>query len=208
MPESSVAVYMLRPPTPLVSSLMYVCLWSGELGFESLSRNQRPSADRGPRALDARWPVTDTEPILSAVGPEKPCIRTASERALDRGIGAALLVTIVALIVGLLVYPRPAEASSPWRSTTATWYGPGFYGGTTACGQRYTTRTRGVAHMTMRCGQRLTICRRGRCVRVKVIDRGAFDPDHFDLSARTAQDLCRCWRPYTMTVRWRKGWAR
>lgn len=111
MAEWPVAVYILRPPIQILSPLMIICLWSGELGFESLSRNQRPSADRGPRAIDARGPATDTEPILSVVGPEKPCMTAASGRALDRAIGAALLVTIVALIVGLLFAPRTAHAA-------------------------------------------------------------------------------------------------
>lgn len=123
----------------------------------------------------------------------------------ERGWFLALVAVVVACAL-LAMWPATSEARS-WTTTTATWYGPGFYGNTTACGQRYTIRTRGVAHMSLRCGTKLTICRRGKCVKVKVIDRGAFDPRNFDLSARTAMDLCRCWRPYTMTVRWRRGWT-
>ena len=111
--------------------------------------------------------------------------------------------------------PRSVVALGHWRRARATWYGPGFYGNTTACGQRYTIRTRGVAvpsggRYHLRCGHRLTICYRSprRCVRVRVIDTGSFRSHRFDLSARTAMDLCRCWRPYTMRVRWQHGWRR
>ena len=133
---------------------------------------------------------------------------------MDRAVFASLAVSIVALIIGLLVCPRPAEAAPVWSTTTATWYGPGFYGNPFACSHRrdvadsYGRRVRGVAHMTLPCGSRVTVCRRRTCVQVRVIDRGAFHRDNLDLTARTAQDLCRCWAPYTMTVRWTKGWHR
>lgn len=100
-----------------------------------------------------------------------------------------------------------------WSTARATWYGPGFYGKTTACGQRYSIRIRGVAvpsggRYHLRCGHRLTICfrERRRCVRVVVIDTGSFRDHRFDLSARSSMDLCRCWRPFTMRVHWHHGW--
>lgn len=119
----------------------------------------------------------------------------------------ALGIAAIAIIL-LLGWTSAADAAPRMEKATATWYGPGFYGNTTACGQRYTMRLRGVAVPAggrNRCGQRLTICRRGVCVRVRVIDTGAF-AHTFDLSARTAMDLCGCWRPYTMSVRWHRGW--
>lgn len=95
--------------------------------------------------------------------------------------------------------------------TKATWYGPGFYGNGTACGYHYTIRHRGVAVPSagkywLPCNTKLTICRRGKCVRVRITDTGGFRDHRFDLSARTAMDLCRCWAPYTMSVKWKKGW--
>lgn len=119
-----------------------------------------------------------------------------------------LLTIIFTAAICWALFESEAEASQPeWKLATATWYGPGLYGGVTACGQHYTTRTRGTAHMTLPCGTRLTVCNRSRCVRIKVIDRGAFHPDNLDLSARTAQDLCACVRPYTQKVRYRRGWT-
>lgn len=125
-----------------------------------------------------------------------------------------LLILGVAIVLGLTLDATADKAQAyQWHRDTATWYGPGFYGNTTACGQRYTQRIRGVAvpgsgPRHMRCGAKLTICRRGGCVRVRVIDTGGFRNHQFDLSARTAMDLCKCWRPYTMTVRWKRGWVR
>lgn len=105
-------------------------------------------------------------------------------------------------LLGWKVATSEARPQPKWQYTYATWYGPGFYGNRTRCGQLYTKQIRGIAVRSMSCGTKLTICRRGRCVRVRVIDGGG----RFDLSARTAQDLCRCWAPYSMNVRWARGW--
>lgn len=138
--------------------------------------------------------------------------RTDKRSRIDRLIGLTLCIQIVALIGGLLIAPRPADAAA-WRTSTATWYGPDFYGNPFACSHRrdvpnrYGRNVRGTAHMTLPCGSKITICRRSRCVQVRVIDRGAFHAGNFDLTARTAMDLCRCTRPYTQTVRWTRGWT-
>lgn len=122
------------------------------------------------------------------------------------------------LCVGIIAFSAPEAKSQPRGSNaTATWYGPGFYGNGTACGHRYTKNIRGVAvpsggRYKMRCGTKLTVCykhrRAGwRCRRVRVIDTGGFRNHRFDLSSRTARNLCKCWRPYTMKVVWRRGWS-
>ena len=59
-------------------------------------------------------------------------------------------------------------------SQKASWYGPGFYGNTTACGQTLKRRTVGVAHRTLPCGTKVVISYRGRFARTRVIDRGPF----------------------------------
>jgi hypothetical protein len=56
----------------------------------------------------------------------------------------------------------------------ASWYGPGFYGNRTACGQVYTPEIIGVAHRTLRCGTMLVLEYRGRTMAVPVIDRGPY----------------------------------
>jgi len=79
-------------------------------------------------------------------------------------------------------------------SQKASWYGPGFFGNQTACGQTFTRESQGVAHRTLPCGTKLVIAYRGRFVRTRVIDRGPFvkrsryERD-WDLSQALAQKL-------------------
>jgi len=78
----------------------------------------------------------------------------------------------------------------------ASWYGPGFYGNRTACGQVYTPEIIGVAHRTLPCGTLLVIEFRGRSMTVPVIDRGPYIAGRtLDLSnatkiAMACTDLC------------------
>ncbi len=60
------------------------------------------------------------------------------------------------------------------RRHKASWYGPGFWGNQTACGQRLRKGTVGVAHRNLPCGTRVVIGHRGRYLRTRVIDRGPF----------------------------------
>jgi peptidoglycan hydrolase-like protein with peptidoglycan-binding domain len=76
------------------------------------------------------------------------------------------------------------------RSSGASWYGPGFFGNRTACGQTLRPTTRGVAHKTLPCGSRVLIGYRGRFVITTVIDRGPFVGGRsWDLTAATARSL-------------------
>ncbi|MBI2690443.1 MAG: hypothetical protein HYX29_00650 [Solirubrobacterales bacterium] len=68
----------------------------------------------------------------------------------------------------------PQGAISVYRRQRATWYGPGFYGNRTACGQKLTKRTLGVAHKTLPCGTRVEFFLRGRSITLPVIDRGPY----------------------------------
>ena len=77
-----------------------------------------------------------------------------------------------------------------FRVFKATWYGPGLYGNRTACGQRLTRATLGVAHKRLRCGTRVAIAYRGKTVVVPVIDRGPFARGiEYDLTYATAKRL-------------------
>ena len=89
-----------------------------------------------------------------------------------------------------------AEAASAvkrvtvYRSVTSTWYGPGFYGRRTACGQRLTKSTIGVAHRSLPCGTKVALRVNGRSMVVPVIDRGPYARGvTYDLTAATAQQL-------------------
>ena len=100
--------------------------------------------------------------------------------------------------------PKPPVAvlgsmSGPGGLVVASWYGPGFYGNRTACGQVYTPEIAGVAHRTLPCGTMLSLTFGGRTVTVPVIDRGPFIAGRtLDLSNATraalgCTDLCPVW---------------
>ncbi len=58
--------------------------------------------------------------------------------------------------------------------TMATWYGPGFYGHTTACGQRLTPKLVGLASRTLPCGTLVRISFHGHLLTAPVLDRGPY----------------------------------
>src|SRR5690606_35013285 len=77
-----------------------------------------------------------------------------------------------------------------YRPAHASWYGPGFFGGRTACGQTLTSGTLGVAHKTLPCGTKVRLRHGKRRVTVRVIDRGPFIPGReYDLTYATKQKL-------------------
>lgn len=82
----------------------------------------------------------------------------------------------------LIVVIALAVAGVARSCSNASWYGPGLYGNTLGCGGHLTTSTWGVAHKTLPCGARVTVCY-ARCVAATVIDRGPFVPGReFDLT--------------------------
>jgi rare lipoprotein A len=84
----------------------------------------------------------------------------------------------------------PTSAVTVFRSTIATWFGPGFYGHRTACGEVLSHRLLGVAHRWLPCGTRVALLYRGRTITVPVVDRGPFAHDaSYDLTSATAQAL-------------------
>ena len=111
---------------------------------------------------------------------ESPTERAVRSFQSDAGLGVSGIVnagTSSALVQGM-------------RSQRATWYGPGFFGNRTACGQRLTRRTFGVAHRKLPCGSKVVLRYRGAYVRTTVIDRGPFaNRAKWDLTQPTARAL-------------------
>jgi len=71
-----------------------------------------------------------------------------------------------------------------YRASAASYYGPGLYGGGTACGKTLTPSTIGVANKTLPCGTRVTFRYHGRSVTAPVIDRGPYAGNReWDLTA-------------------------
>ena len=120
-------------------------------------------------------------------------------QAAGRGIvavaGPSDAVTAPAPAPAVFVTDGPAAVSSG-GVVLASWYGPGFYGNRTACGQVYTPELLGVAHLTLPCGTQLTLTHGGSDVTVTVIDRGPYIAGRaIDLSNATklalgCSDLC------------------
>jgi len=77
-----------------------------------------------------------------------------------------------------------------YREDQASYYGPGFFGNQTACGQTLREDTVGVAHKTLPCGTRVRFHYRGRTLRVEVIDRGPFiEGRRWDLTEGARSEL-------------------
>ncbi len=84
-----------------------------------------------------------------------------------------------------------ASPTQPDRPTLATWFGPGFYGHATACGQVMSPTLVGVASRTLPCGTLVQIGYRGRQLTVPVLDRGPYGHSGavWDLTAGAARAL-------------------
>jgi rare lipoprotein A (RlpA)-like double-psi beta-barrel protein len=100
--------------------------------------------------------------------------------------------------------PRGVVVVPTWRfDGNISWYGPGFYGKRTACGQAMTQSLLGVAHRTLPCGTRVTFRNpaNGRTITVPVVDRGPYvSGRQWDLTAGTCAALGHC---YTGTIYWK-----
>lgn len=77
-----------------------------------------------------------------------------------------------------------------FRTVTASWYGPGFYGGPLACGGTLQPGELGVANKTLPCGTPVTLSYHGRTVTVPVVDRGPYVAGReYDLTGATKDRL-------------------
>jgi rare lipoprotein A (peptidoglycan hydrolase) len=88
----------------------------------------------------------------------------------------------------------PGATSTPAtkapKTALATWFGPGFYGQHTACGQTLTPATVGVANRKLPCGTLVKVTYHGQGLTVPVVDRGPYaNGADWDLTAAAAQSL-------------------
>lgn len=108
------------------------------------------------------------------------------------------------LQVALPTAKADAIEKNPWRfDGNISWYGPGFYGRRTACGQAMTEGLVGVAHRTLPCGTRVSFRNpaNGRVVTMPVVDRGPYvDGRQWDLTGGACLKLAHC---YTGSIEWR-----
>ena len=84
----------------------------------------------------------------------------------------------------------PEVSVRVFKPGMATWYGPGLYGNTTACGQELTKELVGVAHKSLPCGTMVEVSYAGRSIVVPVVDRGPYAKGMtWDLTSAAAEQL-------------------
>jgi rare lipoprotein A (peptidoglycan hydrolase) len=90
---------------------------------------------------------------------------------------SASAITGVGGTVAPSTTPSAAPAAAAHRVHTtgiATWFGPGFYGQKTACGQTLTAAVIGVANRTLPCGTLVRVTYAGHALTIPVLDRGPY----------------------------------
>jgi hypothetical protein len=153
---------------------------------------QRLDARRGWRNV-ARTRVRSSERFVFTWRPDRSGLvslraviapNQLSAREHGRGRAAAIERTAAAKL------SAPVVAVTVYRPAMASFYGPGFFGRQTACGQTLTPDMHGVAHRRLPCGTLVLIMYRGREITVPVIDRGPFNGTYdWDLTQATADAL-------------------
>jgi len=144
-------------------------------GWRNVARARVRSSER----FVIRWRTDRSGQInlRAVIAPLDRGRRTRSSRAAE-------------LVETALKQPAPPITVTVYRPAMATFYGPGFFGRQTACGQTLTPETVGVAHRRLPCGTLVRIMYRGRELTVPVIDRGPFNGTYeWDLTQATADAL-------------------
>ena len=117
-------------------------------------------------------------------------LRTALILSIAVALAAPSLVVAAAQATtgGTAPAPSPAKVHP---SGVATWFGPGFYGKKTACGQTMTPAVIGVANRTLPCGTLVKVSYAGHALVIPVLDRGPYGHNgaDWDLTAGAATAL-------------------
>lgn len=142
--------------------------------------------DLGARALQPGMTGNDVRILQKLLGITQTSVyddaTTAAVRALQQSAGLA-----ADGVAGPLTF---TALGNRMPTSIATWYGPGFFGRQTACGQTLTPTTAGVAHQTLPCGTEVVFFHNGRFESTTVIDRGPYAHGaSWDLTQQSAADL-------------------
>jgi rare lipoprotein A (peptidoglycan hydrolase) len=180
-------------------ALLFACLLpSVGPSFPDEVRSISVAETRDRAAVDAESPlparVRDVSRAEVVLGAESAPLATLDAAPAQTSAPAAE-PTPAPTVVPAATLPSLSEPATG-GIVVASWYGPGFYGNRTACGQIYTPEIVGVAHRTLRCGTLVVLEYRGRTTTVPVIDRGPYIAGRtLDLSNATriamgCPDLC------------------
>ena len=87
--------------------------------------------------------------------------------------------------------PPEAILQSPQSQLRASWYGPGYYGKKTTSGEVFTGREMTAAHRDLPFGTLVELCRDGKCIVVRVNDRGRYCeyPGSYYYSCKAERDM-------------------
>ena len=205
----------MRRPTVVASVALIAVLATVAVPSPVGSRAPTPIATVDPGLFQAIDLSTLPGGMAMTIQPLDP--RAASAGELDRGSSLLEpdLRTEPNAAPGSVAQPaakaksiRKEAAGSPviggWhQDPEISWYGPGFYGNGTACGQTLTTTLMGVAHRTLPCGTLVTFRYQGKTVTVPVVDRGPYVSGRtWDLTKGACTALGHC---FTGPIEWRLG---
>jgi rare lipoprotein A (peptidoglycan hydrolase) len=115
--------------------------------------------------------VTLANKTLLAVATALTCVAMTAPAALASGSGTS--AGGASAPSGTSTQPTATNPGAS-RAQIATWFGPGFYGQRTACGQTMSPVIVGVANRTLPCGTLVLVNYKGHQLTVPVIDRGPY----------------------------------
>jgi hypothetical protein len=206
----------VRRPTVVASVALIAVLATVAVPSPVGSRAPTPMSAVDPGSFQAIDPSTLAGGTTMTIQPLDP--RAASAGSLDRGSSLlepdlrtepdAAPVSFAQPAAKAKSLPKAATGASAvvggWhQDREISWYGPGFYGNGTACGQTLTKTLMGVAHRSLPCGTMVTFRYKGKTVTVPVVDRGPYVAGRtWDLTKGACTALGHC---FTGPIEWRLG---
>ncbi len=184
------------PPPAIAGGLAYGTPGQPHLLARAVTMLGRTLHVRGtlPGAAGARVMVQRLDPrrgwLDEASAPVRPSGRFLARWRTDAAGRFTLRAVLVAGGERVRASAAPVTQVTVYRAALATWYGPGFFGRQTACGQTMTPELVGVAHQTLGCGKLVEVAYAGRTIVLPVVDRGPFNPGvAWDLTQAAATAL-------------------
>lgn len=192
----------MRPPRVVAGAALIAVLASVVVAGAGLSRTPSPAASIDPNAFvavrlgDLRGSASTTTPTATS----DPANGSAGTIRVDGPLLEPPIPLAIAAApegIALPAASRILVLVNAWRhNPDESWYGPGFYGQHTACGQILTTTLLGVANRTLPCGTLVTFRnpRNGLTVTVPVVDRGPYVAGRqWDLTKGACTVIAHCW---------------
>ena len=195
----------MRPRRVVATAALIAALASvvipGEAGSHAAGREQQLADGAfSPVSLNPDLGMSTTTLTLD------PSFRSAGGLEPDGSIGETAPTSTPPSLPIVEQPAPPVIVTDSWRfARELSWYGPGFYGQHTACGQVLTMTLLGVANRTLPCGTMITFRNpaNGRTITVPVVDRGPYvEGRNWDLTYATCHYLGHC---YTGSMYWRRA---